>query len=37
MRVIACCIDASLLVYFETCQCVLLHVALTRLYRGMVG
>ena len=32
MRVIACCIDASLL-YFETCQCVLLYVALTRLYR----
>ena len=32
MRFIASCIDASLL-YFETCQCVSLHVALTRLYR----
>ena len=32
MRFIACYIDASLL-YFETCQCVSLHVALTRLYR----
>ena len=42
MRFIACCMFilrrvnvcyCMLHVYFETCQCVLLHVALTRLYR----